>query len=768
MPRPMTKRRRDNWPASDVNTPALPPASAPPAAPSADASDALPSGVRASVDDAALLALVHATGTILWTMPADGVIRAPVASWLAYTGQGAADACGDGWLDAVHPKDRTSLSTTMASGVASGASYGVECRVRRFDGAYRWCAIQGTPVRDATGTIREWVGLCTDITDRKRTQDRYERLLAREREARHEIEAARAHLQAVLDVLPVGVVIANARGRMLAVNAAVRRIWGEDVPLARSVHAYRNYRAWWSASGEEVAPADWAMTRAITRGEVSLNEELDIESFDGQRKSIVHTGAPIRDADGRIIGGVTAMLDITEMRRLERRTREAFRALVAMAGALVQPVSPPADEESALPADALGHHPPLARHVARQLVELIQTVLDAHVVAMASVEHDTQALGPITVVGMSPDAERQWWDEVPRSTLLDYVESASEITRLQAGEFLLRDIALHPFPQRSDYGIRTLLIAPIRVGEQVIGVFGIEHHDAAHTYSDEELALLRATTELAALVLERERLLREREEARANELALRTVNERMDEFLGMATHDLRSPVASSKLNVQLALRQFKRTLADLSADGAAPPPSLLTTQSALRTIERSMDRLARLVDRLLDVSRVRSGRLDIRLAPSDLATIVREAVEEQRMLAPQRAIHLHMPDEAASVPVLADADRLGEVVTNYLTNALRYAPEDRPIAVTLSIGDAVARVAVRDEGPGIPLAEQERIWRSFERVHSAEHPRAVTGLGLGLYISREIVAGHGGQAGVESEEGHGATFWFTLPLSHTP
>jgi signal transduction histidine kinase len=145
--------------------------------------------------------------------------------------------------------------------------------------------------------------------------------------------------------------------------------------------------------------------------------------------------------------------------------------------------------------------------------------------------------------------------------------------------------------------------------------------------------------------------------------------------------------------------------------------------------------------------------------------IVRACVEEHQTLAPARAIQL---DVSAAHPlrVVADADRIGQVVTNYLTNALRYAPEDRPIAVSLHTAAGHVRVAVRDEGPGISPAQQRTIWARFERAARAQQPRgAYVGLGLGLYISREIIEHHGGQVGVDSTVGQGSTFWFMLPLA---
>ncbi len=192
----------------------------------------------------------------------------------------------------------------------------------------------------------------------------------------------------------------------------------------------------------------------------------------------------------------------------------------------------------------------------------------------------------------------------------------------------------------------------------------------------------------------------------------------------------------------------------------------------LASIDDQARRLNRLVEDLLDVSRIQSGHLEILLAPCDLATIVREAVKEQRQAWSKRTILSNLPGEEASpVPVLADADRIRQVITNYLTNALKYSEADRLVEVTLHVADRQARVSVRDEGVGISLEKQAHIWSRFYRVHGARgetgtrelHP----GLGLGLYISRSIIEQHHGQTGLQSTPGIGSTFWFSLPLVHS-
>jgi signal transduction histidine kinase len=195
----------------------------------------------------------------------------------------------------------------------------------------------------------------------------------------------------------------------------------------------------------------------------------------------------------------------------------------------------------------------------------------------------------------------------------------------------------------------------------------------------------------------------------------------------------------------------------------------------------------------VDDSRIRQDRLALRLELCDLATIVAGAVDEQRAAEPDRTILLEVPgagdQPGQRVPVLADADRIAQVVTNYLTNALKYSVAGRPVAVRLEVvagarerangamqgsgardgGDGerdLARVSVHDEGIGMPLAEQTQVWERFHIVEgNAVQSGSGTSLGLGLYICKTIIEEHHGQVGVQSVPGQGSTFWFTLPLA---
>jgi signal transduction histidine kinase len=257
--------------------------------------------------------------------------------------------------------------------------------------------------------------------------------------------------------------------------------------------------------------------------------------------------------------------------------------------------------------------------------------------------------------------------------------------------------------------------------------------------------------------VDNQRLRREREDA------LRETTAQMETFLGVAGHELKNPLASIKIGSELAERRIRRLLQREQVEATEVAPLL----EPVTQVERQEERLDRLVSDLVDVARVRAGRLELHQQPIDLAAVVREAVEEQRQVHPERTLVLECPeDEERRVLVMGDAHRLGQVMTNYLTNALKYSPPERPVVVGLQEKDQQARVWVHDEGPGLPKEEQARIWERFHRVQGIkDHSGTGVGLGLGLHISRSIIELHRGQVGVESAPGQGSTFWFSLPLT---
>jgi signal transduction histidine kinase len=275
-----------------------------------------------------------------------------------------------------------------------------------------------------------------------------------------------------------------------------------------------------------------------------------------------------------------------------------------------------------------------------------------------------------------------------------------------------------------------------------------------------------------APVSRRMRRVRAREGTHAQAHALAQANRQLKAYLGIASHELRGPLTSSSLSVQLAAHQLDLARHQVAPQDAALAGQLAAVQDRLTQAECSLARLTRMLSDLLDVSRLQAGQLAPHRAPTDLRAIVQAAVDEQRQLTPARHIRLHLPARQA-VPVCADADRIQQVVTNFLTNAHKYSPADRPVDIRVQIHAGWARVSVRDQGPGLPVVEQARIWEAFRRadgvpvVGASPYTNAHSlGLGLGLYICKLIIEQHQGQVGVHSAPSRGSAFWFALPVIH--
>jgi signal transduction histidine kinase len=278
--------------------------------------------------------------------------------------------------------------------------------------------------------------------------------------------------------------------------------------------------------------------------------------------------------------------------------------------------------------------------------------------------------------------------------------------------------------------------------------------------------LLLATLRPAVLFIEQEQLRRDREAARAQEAALRLANQRMEEFIGIAGHELKTPLTSLVGSIQLMGRRMDALLHSECTLEDHARAAMVRLRELVGRCDQSIRRIGRLVEDLLDETRIRQGRLEFRLGPCDLASVVDEAVQDQVMLNSERSIR--WVAEAHPVPVVADASRIEQVVMNYVSNALKFSREDQPVEVRLYTEEGEARVSVHDEGIGVPVAEQAQVWDCF---HQAEGNQVQTGshvgLGLGLYISKMIIERHHGQVGVESTPDYGTTFWFALPLAHS-
>lgn len=626
---------------------------------------------------------------------------------------------------------------------------GMKIRYLDADGHDRFSSISAAPLHDSTGEIEGAILITHDITDLYISE-----------------QAAAAHaseLEAIFESITDGVFVYGNDQKVIRMNPAFRELMGlnaqnEDIFNSLSPEERRTHLAMRDENGQLLPLMRWPQSRILS-GEVlkdATSADITFQSFDDRTKEVSVSGAPIRNQDGQIIAALCICRDVTERRQLERRTQETLKALLAMAETLVLPPDKAAPSKELTTQPLIGQKPANPNKIAHRMAELTCSVLGCKRISITVIEPETEILAPLAVVGLSPEQESQWWAEQPRGARLHDGPDKVLISRLLANEVLSIDMTTPPFSDAPNpYNIRVMLIVPMSLGDQLVGFFTLDHAGAEHEYTDDEIALAKAVAKLTALVIERERLLRERANARANELALREANRRMDEFLGMTSHELKTPLTSIKGNTQLTLRQLRNSM-----------QNMLKMQEMIGSTERQIRLLDRLVDDLLDISRTQSNQLQLSLAPCDLNTIVKDAVAEQQRVWPLRTIHLLLPDKPA--PVNADADRINQVITNYLTNAHKYSFMERSIDVSVQLENEQVFVSVKDSGAGLSPEEQVHVWERFHRVHHTEEDSSTqsshAGLGLGLYICKTIIEQHGGSVSVESVPGVGSTFWFTLPL----
>jgi two-component system, chemotaxis family, CheB/CheR fusion protein len=234
----------------------------------------------------------------------------------------------------------------------------------------------------------------------------------------------------------------------------------------------------------------------------------------------------------------------------------------------------------------------------------------------------------------------------------------------------------------------------------------------------------------------------------------RSLRRLQDEFLALASHELRTPLTALDGYLQMLLRELCR---------AGEPDDAPTRRYATTALNQARQ-LGRLSRDLLDVGRLQSGRLRLALETVDLVPLVRQTVELARSLARGQAIALDADD--GPLPVRGDPGRLEQVLLNLLTNAIQYAPDTERIDVRLRRDGPWAAIEVQDYGPGIAAADLPHVFTRFYRAQPGAR-RGGGGLGLGLFISRELVAAHGGTLEVASTVGQGATFTVCLPLAES-
>ena len=311
-----------------------------------------------------------------------------------------------------------------------------------------------------------------------------------------------------------------------------------------------------------------------------------------------------------------------------------------------------------------------------------------------------------------------------------------------------QDETLRQLPFFKD--VHCLIATPVRVFGTARGV--LYAGTDAPTWLDGDEAFLELVATRIGLMIERGEL---RERQREVE-RLRVQMAARQEFLGIVSHELKTPVAVMKAYTELLLRRAERAQRTSEID-------------ILQRMSDQSDRMLAMIEQLLDLRRLEAGLLTLELSHFDLCDVVRRLAHETELADGSHPVKV---DPCKRTSITADRRRIEEVLTNLLDNAVKHSSAGSPIHVTVSLdgtgtSEESAIIAVRDEGPGVAPTDRERIFERFYQASGRLH-RGRTGLGLGLYITRELVRHHNGDVWLESEPGHGATFFVRLPVGGPP
>jgi two-component system, NtrC family, sensor histidine kinase KinB len=228
---------------------------------------------------------------------------------------------------------------------------------------------------------------------------------------------------------------------------------------------------------------------------------------------------------------------------------------------------------------------------------------------------------------------------------------------------------------------------------------------------------------------------------------LRRFDELRNDMVATVAHEFRTPLTSLRMAIHLCLEQAVGPVTEKQAD-------------LLYAAREDCERLQAMVDDLLDLSRIETGRVEMRKRPTSIVALLEVALETHRMLSEERGVQLVVTPLPVDEEVFADPERVALVLSNLVSNALRHTPAGGQITLRARPTNGWVRFEVTDTGAGIAAEYQPHLFEKFFRVPGT----SADGAGLGLFIAKEIVEGHGGEIGVKSEEGRGSTFWFTLPL----
>lgn len=722
---------------------------------------------------------------IIWEADPEGNILWFNKNWMEITGHNFEENLGEGWLKHLHSDDRPLMIVKWAAALQSKSNFKTEFRVKTKSGEYRWFLASANPLLDKYGLVIGWIGTAIDINEQRSAQD----IAEKERKKNFNLI-----MQA-----PIAILVTNGPYHEIELKNEAAKVLvngidysGKRIGDFLSSVGLSNFSSFFDLIYQR---GDEETLHSVPFKFKKSNNEVDTLYLDLVLK-------PIFDSEGRTSGVFCIGQDVTskvleknratENEIIFKKYAESMPQIAFITDAEGQIIYfnqqwykfSGSDDQSPLESwsPRAFIHPDDFSESSMRWQHSISTSTPFEVeYRLRRADgvyrwHLGRALplldseGKVTRwVGTDTDIHDQKEIEANQVRLLQIMDYSSDFIGLSdpsgkiihinsAGKKIIgmeEDLPLNHyqltdfvFPEDLVYIEKIIIPAALKQGKWV-GEFRFRHlrnRKEIWMHFNTFITLDEKTGEISGFAT----VSRDITEMKQKEKKLEEALKARDQFLSMASHELKTPLTSMKLQAQLNLR-------NLMSQKEIPLERQIHLANQTNQL---VGRLTKLIDDMLDVSRIRTGKLKLDKSQHEMGDIVREVV--LRMSVVFEALNLPTPHVNVEEKIIGfwDRFRIEQVIGNLLTNAIRYG-KGKPVEVRIRLEDEHVFVSVKDSGYGIA---REDLCRIFDRFERASHSSEISGLGLGLFISREIVASHGGQILVESEVDQGSTFHVCLPL----